>query len=239
VAVVREPVQQRRGHLRVDEHAGPLGEVQVGRDHDAGVLVQLAQQVEQQGPAGLAERQVAQLVQDDEVRAQQARCDAPGLALGLLALQRVDQVHRRVEPHPLAVLGDAGHADGRGQVGLARARPAHEHHVVRWRVNSQLASCVTSLRSTGETSKSKPARSRCTGNLAVAIWWLTERVARSLASALSMCSMSQRDRSSSALFCSPSSAQVAAMPCSRSALSSAMTSRIWSASCSAGRRSRS
>ena len=48
VAVVREPVQQRRRHLRVAEHAGPLGEVQVGRDHHAGVLVQLGEQVEQQ-----------------------------------------------------------------------------------------------------------------------------------------------------------------------------------------------
>jgi hypothetical protein len=56
VAVVREPVQQRRGHLRVAEHAGPLCEVQVRRDHHAGVLVQLAQRVEQQRPAaGLAE----------------------------------------------------------------------------------------------------------------------------------------------------------------------------------------
>ena len=62
VAVVREPVQQRRGHLRVAEHAGPFLEVQVGGDHHAGVLVELAQQVEQQGPARLAEGQVAQLI---------------------------------------------------------------------------------------------------------------------------------------------------------------------------------
>jgi hypothetical protein len=78
-------------------------EVQVGGDHHAGVLVELAQQVEQQGAAGLAEGQVAQFIQDDQVHAQQARCDAPGLALGLLLLQRVDQIHRGVEPHPLAV----------------------------------------------------------------------------------------------------------------------------------------
>ncbi len=38
--------------------------------------------------------------------------------------------------------------------------------------------------------------------------------------------MSQRERCSSALFCSPSSTQVAAMPCSRSAFNSVMTSRI-------------
>ena len=39
-------VQQCHGHLRVDEHGGPFGELQVGRDHDADVLAPLAQQVE-------------------------------------------------------------------------------------------------------------------------------------------------------------------------------------------------
>jgi hypothetical protein len=52
-------------------------------------------------------------------------------------------------------------------------------------VKAVLASVVTSLRSTGETSKSKPARSRCIGNLAACIWWLTERMARSVPSACS------------------------------------------------------
>ena len=56
--------------------------------------------------------------------------------------------------------------------------------------------------------------SRCTGNFAAFIWWLTERVARSVLSARSICSISQRDRSRSALFCSIRSAHVAAMPCS-------------------------
>ena len=57
--------------------------------------------------------------------------DAPGFALGILLLQRVDQVDGGVEPHPLAVPGDARHTDGRGRVGLAGARPADEHRVVR------------------------------------------------------------------------------------------------------------
>ena len=37
-------------------------------------------------------------------------------------------------------------------------------------VNDSSASCSTSFWSTGETSKSKPARSRCTGNFAACIW---------------------------------------------------------------------
>jgi hypothetical protein len=63
----------------------------------------LLQQVEQQGASSLAERQVTQFVQDDRVHAHQVRRDPPSLAFGLLAFQRVDQVHRRVERHPLAM----------------------------------------------------------------------------------------------------------------------------------------
>src|ERR1039458_6021109 len=93
-------------------------------------------------------------------------------------------------------------------------------------VKAVSASCTTSFLSTGETSKSKPARSRCTGNFATLIWWLTERVARSVVSARSICSISQREPSSSPWFCSIRSVHVAAMPYRRNALSSAMTSRI-------------
>jgi hypothetical protein len=49
------------------------------------VLVQAAQRMEQQRPAGLAEGEIAKLVQNDQVRAQQARRDPPGAILRLLA----------------------------------------------------------------------------------------------------------------------------------------------------------
>ena len=58
MAVMRQSVEQRRGHLGVAKDARPFGEGQVGRDHHAGVLVEFRQQVKQQGPAGLAERQI-------------------------------------------------------------------------------------------------------------------------------------------------------------------------------------
>jgi len=61
VAVVRLPVEQGCGYLGVAKDTGPFAEAQV-RNHDAGVLVE-HQQVEQQRAAGLAERQVAQLVE--------------------------------------------------------------------------------------------------------------------------------------------------------------------------------
>src|SRR3984957_17537565 len=67
VAAVGEAIEQRRRHLRVAEHGGPLAEAQVRRDHDAGPLVELAQQMEEQSSSGSAEPQVAEFVEDDEV----------------------------------------------------------------------------------------------------------------------------------------------------------------------------
>jgi catechol 2,3-dioxygenase-like lactoylglutathione lyase family enzyme len=51
VAVVREPVEQGGGHLGIAEHASPFTEAEVGGDDDAGLLVELGEQVEQQGTA--------------------------------------------------------------------------------------------------------------------------------------------------------------------------------------------
>ena len=62
VAVMREPVEQGCGHLRVAEHAGPFGEGQVGGDDHTGALVELREQMEQQRPRRLRERQIAKLV---------------------------------------------------------------------------------------------------------------------------------------------------------------------------------
>ncbi len=131
VAVVCEPVEQGGGHLRIDEHAGPLAEGQIGRDQHAGVLVELGQQMEQQSPARLTEGQIPQLIENDQVHTQEACRNPPGFALRLLLLQRVDQIDGGVKPHPLAVLRDARHADGRAQMALSRAGPAHQHDVVR------------------------------------------------------------------------------------------------------------
>ena len=51
VAVVSKAIEQGSRHLGIAEDAGPFAETQVGGDHDAGALIQLAEQVEQQGPA--------------------------------------------------------------------------------------------------------------------------------------------------------------------------------------------
>jgi hypothetical protein len=52
VAVMGEPVEQRRGHLSFAEYVRPFGEAQVGDDDDTSVLVQFRQQLKQQCTAG-------------------------------------------------------------------------------------------------------------------------------------------------------------------------------------------
>ena len=64
MASVGEPIEKSGGHLCVAEDAGPFAEAQIGRDDDAGPLVELAQQVEEQRAARGAERQVSELIQD-------------------------------------------------------------------------------------------------------------------------------------------------------------------------------
>ena len=78
VATVGETIEQGRGHLRVAEHGCPLSEAEIGGDDDAGALIELAQQMEEQGPAGGAERQVAQFVEDDEIGVGKPRRDLAG-----------------------------------------------------------------------------------------------------------------------------------------------------------------
>ena len=51
VAAVGEPVEERGGHLGISEDRRPPTETETGGDDDAGLLVQLAEQVKQQGTA--------------------------------------------------------------------------------------------------------------------------------------------------------------------------------------------
>ena len=83
VAMMRESVEERRGHLRIDEDAGPLGEDQVRGDDHTGVLVQLREQVKEQRAPGLGQRQVAQFVEDHEIQVHQLVREPSGPATGL------------------------------------------------------------------------------------------------------------------------------------------------------------
>ena len=48
IAVVGEPVEHGGGHLGITEDLGPIGEGEIGGDQQGGILVELADQMEQQ-----------------------------------------------------------------------------------------------------------------------------------------------------------------------------------------------
>ena len=100
LAVVRQTIEERGGHLGVAEDGRPFAEGQVGGDDDRGALVEPADEVEQQLASGLGEGQVAELVEDDEVAPGQL-IGEPALAAGAgFGLEPVDQVDDVEEADP-------------------------------------------------------------------------------------------------------------------------------------------
>ena len=67
VDVMGEAIEQRASEPLGAEHSGPLVEGQVAGDDDRAALVALAEDLEQQLGAGLRERHVAQLVDDQQL----------------------------------------------------------------------------------------------------------------------------------------------------------------------------
>jgi hypothetical protein len=111
LAVMGQAIEECGGHLGVAEDARPFAEGEIGGDEDRGALVEAADQMEQQLPAGLGEGQIAQFVEDDEVEADEI-IGQPSLPAGArLAFQPVDQVDDGVEPATRAA-ADAGPGDG-------------------------------------------------------------------------------------------------------------------------------
>ena len=66
-----EAIEQRGRHLWIAEHARPFAEGEIGGDDDRSSLVEPADEMEQQLPAGLSEGQIAEFVEDDEVEARE------------------------------------------------------------------------------------------------------------------------------------------------------------------------
>src|ERR1700704_7170649 len=66
-----ETVEHGCGHFGVAEDLRPVGEGEVRRDDDRSVLVELAGEMEEKLSVGLAEGQIAELVDDDEIVARE------------------------------------------------------------------------------------------------------------------------------------------------------------------------
>ncbi len=107
---------------------GPLAEGEVCGDDGRGSLVEPAHEVEEELPAGLCEGQVAELVEDDEVAADELLCGATLASGAEFGLKVVDQVDNVVAPASGA-LADAGARDGCGEMGLAGACAADQDDV--------------------------------------------------------------------------------------------------------------
>ena len=86
VAVVGEPIEERGCHLGVTEDRGPFAEGKVGGDDHRSLLVEPADEMEQELAAGLGERQIAEFVEDDELE----RLGHTGSFLGLKSLSQND-----------------------------------------------------------------------------------------------------------------------------------------------------
>ena len=128
VAMVSQAVEQRGGHLGVAEHAGPFTEGEIGSDDDGRSLVEPADEVEQQLATGLSERQIAELVEDDEVHPGQMLGDATLPSVAGLDLQAVDEVDHVVEA-AAGTGSDAASGDGDSEMGLAGAGTADQNGI--------------------------------------------------------------------------------------------------------------
>src|ERR1700688_213969 len=123
-----QSIEQSGGHLGVTEDARPFTEVEVGGDDDRGAFVEPADKVEQELAAGLSERQIAELIEDDEVHAGQV-VGEPALATSAgLGLEAIDEIDDVVEP-AAGVTADAASRNGDGKMRLAGAGPADQHGV--------------------------------------------------------------------------------------------------------------
>src|ERR1700721_4369042 len=86
--------------------------------------------MEEQGSAGGAERQVAKLVEDDEIGGGEPGGDLAGFALKLLLFESVDEFDGGEEADALAVVLDGLDADRRGEMRFAGSRAADQDDIV-------------------------------------------------------------------------------------------------------------
>jgi hypothetical protein len=117
VAVMGNAIQKRGGHLLIVEDLRPLGEREIGGDDHRDLLVEAIEQMEQQGPAGLAEWEVAKLVQDDAVHARALAKRGAGAVATVFSFQPVNGVKHGEEACAAAVLDELA-GDRHREMGL-------------------------------------------------------------------------------------------------------------------------
>src|SRR5262249_57324888 len=106
---------ERGVRLGGGECGGPWGEGEMGQQSDRGALVAAADKMKQHLPAANRERQVAQLVENDEIDADKLVGEFSGLAGAGLGLELIDQIDGSEEAHA-GTVAHAISADRYGQV---------------------------------------------------------------------------------------------------------------------------
>jgi len=91
---MRQPVQQGRRHAFALEDPAPLAERQVAGQQQAGPFIPIREDLEQQFRPGPAERQVTQLIADQQVQSVELGQEAIEL---VLVLEHGEQVQVLVE----------------------------------------------------------------------------------------------------------------------------------------------
>ena len=125
--VVEQPVEQRGGDDGIAEDLAPFGEAAVGGEDHGALLVAGVDELEEQVAAAGNDRQVADLVDDQERCAAEIAQALPELPFALGGGQRGDDVGQSGEVDALAGL-DRLDGERGGQVALAGAGRAEQMH---------------------------------------------------------------------------------------------------------------
>ena len=132
-----EANKQGGDHLGVADDLSPFAEAKLRGDHDAGALLELAQQLEEERPARIAEVQASQLIQNIEVELGNVFRDMVYFTLSLFPFDGVNQFDCRVEPNLSLVMFDRLDAVGGGRMGCASADPTDQPTLFAPFMNSQ------------------------------------------------------------------------------------------------------
>ena len=125
-----QPIQKRSGQFGVTEHITPFRKAQVGGDDHAGSFVQFAEQVKQQCTAILAERQIAQFIQNNQIGMGKSVGQPALITVELFLFQRIYEFNGRQEPYPPVMMHDRFHTDGGSDVSLAGAGTANQYDIL-------------------------------------------------------------------------------------------------------------
>ena len=131
MAVMQQAIDERSGHDLVAQDLAPLLEAFIGGQHSGCALIAPVDELEEEHGAGLADRQVADLVDDQERRTGEDLEAASQLAGGLGFFERGDEVGRSTVVDSAPALRRLTPPHGEVAEALAKVRDSESHAGVR------------------------------------------------------------------------------------------------------------